>query len=57
MRLLGKINTVLGVVAVAVVAIYWFDLDNLMIKKAEPKLRQLAELKKAMKAKQSAQSE
>ena len=56
MRLLGKINTVLGVMAIAVVATYWFDLDNLMIKKAEPKLRQLAELKKAMKAQQSGQS-
>lgn len=50
MRIIGKINGLLGIVAILVVATYWFDLDNLLIKKMEPKLRQLATLKKSLKA-------
>lgn len=56
MRLFRKVNSVLGGVAIVVAVTYWFDLDNLLIRKSEPFLRKLAVLKKMTKAQQDSQN-
>jgi hypothetical protein len=44
------IASVIGVVGLAVVTMYWLDLDDAMIKKSEPLLKKMAELKAKQKA-------
>lgn len=56
MRILKKMSGALGVAALAVFALYWFDLDSLLIKKAEPMLRGMADMKKKAAAQQNAQN-
>lgn len=45
-ELLKKTTTLLGVAGLAVLAIYWFDLDDAMIRKSEPMMRKMAAIKK-----------
>lgn len=56
MRMLKKLSGLLGVAALAVFTVYWFDLDSILIKKAEPLLRGMSEMKKKMAAQQNAQN-
>lgn len=46
-KFLGKATTVLGIAGIAVAVVYWFDLDDAFIRKAEPLLRKVAAIKKA----------
>jgi hypothetical protein len=48
---LGKgVLTLAGVAGIALFTIYWFDLDDALIKKVEPKLKAKAEAYQAQKA-------
>ncbi len=56
MRSIKKLSGLFGVVALTVFTVYWFDLDSVLIKKAEPMLRGMADMKKKVAAQQSAQN-
>jgi len=48
---LGKgVLTLAGVAGIALFTVYWFDLDDALIKKVEPKLKAKAEAYAAQKA-------
>lgn len=50
MNAIKKFNNIMGIAFVAVAVIYWFDLDDKMIKKSEPMLRKMAALRKLQKS-------
>ncbi len=45
-ELMKKTTTFMGVAGLALFAIYWFDLDDAMIRKSEPLMRKMAAIKK-----------
>jgi len=44
--MLKKTTTALGIAGLAIFAIYWFDLDDALIRKSEPMMRKMAAIKK-----------
>lgn len=50
MNAIKKFNNVMGIAFIVVSVIYWLDLDDKMIRKSEPMLRKMAELRKIQKS-------